>query len=59
MSNVVAYQISAQSEQYEEKASGAASADAPADINIRKGKESSLSGLNPGFVQLHRLGLVL
>ena len=39
MSNVVAYQISAQSEHFEEKASGVASADAsadtPADINIR------------------------
>ena len=32
MSNVVAYQISAQSEHFEEKASGAASADTPADI---------------------------
>ena len=39
MSNVVVYQISAQSEHFKEKASGAASADAsadtPADINIR------------------------
>ena len=37
MSNVVVYQISAQLEHFEEKASGAAPADTPADINIRKG----------------------